>query len=264
MANKKAQVNVEESDIDDIKYLGKQEGKNRPILVSFSRTITKKKIFNNLGNLNDILKYTNSSSIVCVYETWSTTLPNIYFSKTQEIIYSQATRVAERGRARGGIMIVLDRNVYRMENLIINENFVIVRIISCNLIFILCVVYISPSICVNTILDCLCESFILISNKFPNDPFFIGGDFNCRIGNLNQIYENFIINNNNLYCYRKSCDLEVGKRGRQLIVYMENSGYMVINGRSVSDFPANYTYVGTVEKSVIDLVWCDLKATQLI
>ena len=48
---KEAEVNVEERDIDDIKYLGKQEGKNRPILVSFSRTITKKKIFNNVKKI---------------------------------------------------------------------------------------------------------------------------------------------------------------------------------------------------------------------
>lgn len=45
---------------------------------------------------------------------------------------------------------------------------------------------------------------------------------------------------------------------------MESNGYVVLNGRTMNDSPANFTFVNNIGKSTIDLVWCNLVSLQTI
>lgn len=57
---------------------------------------------------------------------------------------------------------------------------------------------------------------------------------------------------------RDSLDLKSDGRGEKLLSLMETSGLILINGRTESDCPANYTFVNKNGKSIIDLFWSNL------
>lgn len=52
--------------------------------------------------------------------------------------------------------------------------------------------------------------------------------------------------------------MKLNTRGRTLVKFMEISDFILLNGRSSGDTPANYTFVGPQDFSVIDLVWCSI------
>jgi hypothetical protein len=82
------------------------------------------------------------------------------------------------------------------------------------------------------------------------------GDMNGRFGLLNQIPEIAPgINNKNLSDTRESNDRKINKRGELLNETFEFFGYKLLNGRSKGDNPANFTFVGSQGKSVIDVAW---------
>ncbi|GLV40249.1 hypothetical protein CBL_07155 [Carabus blaptoides fortunei] len=72
---------------------------------------------------------------------------------------------------------------------------------------------------------------------------FKPGDFNSRMGELNQGHEDQFTYTN-LSATRKSMDPAINKRRKDLTELFENEGLMVINRRTPSDFPANCTYIG--------------------
>ena len=53
-------------------------------------------------------------------------------------------------------------------------------------------------------------------------------------------------------------------RGRDLTEFMEDNFFILLNGRTPGDSPANFTYVGPKGNSVIDLVWCSSRATEVV
>ena len=68
-----------------------------------------------LNNIIDIKEIVNSRSIVCLSETWSISQPSIISPTneyTQQVLYSPAERSEERGRAKGGIAVISNKNIY--------------------------------------------------------------------------------------------------------------------------------------------------------
>jgi len=74
----------------------------------------------------------------------------------------------------------------------------------------------------------------------------IGGDFNIRTGELGNIEEAGIA--------RRSKDKTVGNGGRNLIDWVQNKGWYVLNGTCRGDWEGEYTYVGARGSTVIDYV----------
>jgi len=81
-----------------------------------------------------------------------------------------------------------------------------------------------------------------------NSVVIIGGDFNIRVGELGNIKEAGIE------------DKTVRNGGRNLIHWVQNRGWYVLNGTSRGDWEGEYTYVGTRGSTVIDYVIVNEKA----
>lgn len=137
-----------------------------------------------------------NSDIVCVNETWATDDPSILISNyfpDCDVIYSKATKTATRGRARGGLLVVYNKNKYSTENLFINEECVFVKFVSRNFKFIIGFIYTSPTSDFDSFLATLDFQISQISFKFFDTPIYLGGDFNFRMGNLNQLSNEIIL-----------------------------------------------------------------------
>lgn len=106
-----------------------------------------------------------------------------------DLIDSPAVRTAERGRASGGLLIALNTSKYKYKTIKITEQLinVEVKINSNNFNFILGVIYLKPDSNIELFCAEFNEIIILINNNYPNSPLIIGGDFNVRIGDLNQV-----------------------------------------------------------------------------
>uniref|UniRef100_T1I9R7 Endo/exonuclease/phosphatase domain-containing protein n=1 Tax=Rhodnius prolixus TaxID=13249 RepID=T1I9R7_RHOPR len=125
-----------------------------------------------------------------------------------------------------------------------------------NDVLILGTVYLKPDIAFEVIIQDLNREFIDFRLNYGECGIIFGGDFNSRLGESN-ILDNHIFEGTCFKGCRQSADKEVNRKGTLLTEVMENNGLFVCNGRSYSDFPANYTFIGPQGKSVIDLVWLD-------
>ena len=103
------------------------------------------------------------------------------------------------------------------------------------------------------------EALEFLTINFPNTGIYIGGDFNCRIGELNQLNEGITSPFNEYISHkRNSDDKQVNARGKKLLNFMEDFGLLVLNGRTLSDNIATFTHLSRNGNSVIDLAWCNL------
>lgn len=72
---------------------------------------------------------------------------------------------------------------------------------------------------------------MLILQDFPNVLLVVGGDFNCRLYNLNQLDPN-IVGNSSLFATRTSLDNDTDKRGKLLLDVIELNGFVLLHGRT--------------------------------
>ena len=99
-------------------------------------------------------------------------------------------------------------------------------------------------------LDCV---LLKLLESFPNDLVIIGGDFNARIGPLNQLEPESMHDHSTFSPARVSLDITLNKIGPLLVECLERHGLVNLNGRSISDNPAKITYCRAVGRSVNDL-----------
>ena len=130
--------------------------------------------------------------------------------------------------------------------------------------FILGLVYISPLTDIISVLSSLKEKLNIISQKYVDCSIIIGGDFSGRVGDKNNHIDENMLFNLDITCNRISRDLFQNKRGKILLESMEDSGFFILNGRSMSDSPANFTNISPLGCSVIDQVWVNGKALDFV
>ena len=118
--------------------------------------------------------------------------------------------------------------------------------------------YFNPTVNLNSSLAELNENLNTLSNMYPNDMILVGGDFNCRVSNQNEIDNELILKFSRLSKHRYSVDTILNSRGKQLIESMENNGMILLNGRALSDNPAQFTHISPLGSSVIDLAWINI------
>lgn len=80
-----------------------------------------------------------------------------------------------------------------------------------------------------------------IKDLFPHLPLIKGGDFNCRIGVLNQLEDSIFLNCNNFYAQRSSSDNFLSYKRKKLESFMGDNRFCVLNGRAGGDSPAQMT-----------------------
>ncbi|KAL1446469.1 hypothetical protein WDU94_013968 [Cyamophila willieti] len=99
-------------------------------------------------------------------------------------------------------------------------------------------------------------------NNLNAQEEIISGDFNCRISDT--YLDESPAEDLGLLSHRVSLDELSNTRGDALVEFMESWGLINLNGRTEGDIPGQFTYISTLGKSVIDLVWCNLQFCQLV
>lgn len=196
---------------------------------------------------------------MCLSETWCTegiTLPA--WTADFAVVQTYASKKKNKGHARGGIIILLDKNIYKFTLIDQNQDFIAVKITNtnANLQFILITVYLGPSIDFNTAIGNLNSYIALILKHYPHIPLYIGGDFNSRVGSLNSLQKYVLGNSDNAQETRVSLDPVINGRGRKIIESFENNSMIILNGRYPGDYPGQFTYHGERGFTVIDLAAC--------
>ena len=198
--------------------------------------------------------------IVIIAETWMDTLPN--FNDTLKskfsIIYSKACRTSGRGRLSGGL-IMFCSNRFELICLDICKHWIFVRISLNNCSLVLGGLYLSPSDDARRLFDDLSEFLVSVDS----DRLLIMSDLNSRIGEGNRIDE-MILSGCSVSASRTSRDKTLNTIGLACLGFLSACGLLVLNGRTVSDAPANFTFVGHNGKSVIDLMLINLTLADFV
>lgn len=221
------------------------------------------------SEVNEILEH----DIIIMYETWLVNEVKSDIFKNYMSISCNATKEKSKGRASGGVIIMINRDLIRNESdlKIIDKchMWIFLELKNFANCIIIGAVYISPGKNDEVCIELFEESLVSVTERSENAHIYILGDFNARVGELNQLNQLRGDENNPLACtnldiVRRSSDKKVTKRGTLLTEVMEASGMLLINGRSFSDSPAQFTSVHTNGKSVIDLLWVNSQIWDLI
>ena len=114
------------------------------------------------------------------------------------------------------------------------------------------VVYIPPDDSggkVDLLLDELVADIIEFGRK---GKVMVVGDFNARMGELNNVIAGVNITEEDRTYPRTSSDLVVNSRGRKILFRMNSAGMILLNGLSAKAEPTSWQQPGN---SVIDLMW---------
>ena len=105
----------------------------------------------------------------------------------------------------------------------------------------------------------------------PAQLHIIAGDFNARVGKLNQLEDEDVLPNPTWTPERQSKDENVCDRGETLMEFFDEIDYVVLNGRSTSDECGDLTFISQSVQSthkscgsVIDLCCVNLSSLDSI
>lgn len=155
-------------------------------------------------------------------------------------------------------MYFYQERVYCTKNDFKNEQGIIMLVEGFKQNFIIGLFYFSP--CLN---DDYCFGILALALEQVealnfNCPIIVGGDFNGRVGDLNQVDETVLSGLKvNLTGVRKTMDGKINARGRSLVEFFEERSFLLLNGISIDDNPARFTYCGQQGNSTVDLVFCN-------
>lgn len=124
-------------------------------------------------------------------------------------------------------------------------------------------IYLPPSSDFNTEMNDINGIINSIKLMYPTTAIIIGGDFNARVSNLSQLDENITFGNPYVTPHRNSFDPEPINMGKKVNELMECINFILLNGRTTNDSPAQYTLIFPRGSSVIDLVWTNLNGLSI-
>lgn len=123
---------------------------------------------------------------VFVCETWLTeeiSTPVHFQQRGFSSVQSCGSKPTAQGRPSGGLMCLYNRNFYELDNILLNKNFIMLRIVKLNLIIVF--VYLNFEFNFCDLLHEVSERVSKLLNKFGNAKVIYCGDFDARVGNLN-------------------------------------------------------------------------------
>ena len=177
------------------------------------------------------------------------------FDPDFEILVLFATCNHEKGRGSGGLVVLLRGKTFKSKLIRKCANFIAfsAQHIATDEKYTCVFCYFPPGEDNNaatiTLLSELCQDISLSCNN----NVFIFGDLNAKIGYLNQLDDN-LVDSSCINASRLTSSDELCTRGVALVDLLESYGFCTLNGRSISDSPANYTYVDK-GCSIIDTAW---------
>ena len=87
--------------------------------------------------------------------------------------------------------------------------------------------------------------------------FVLGRDFNSKIG-FDNCASVDAVEEMNLPDFGVSENDVTNSRGSLILYFMEENGYLVLNGRSLNDEKGRFIYVCSNRESVIGHIWVDI------
>lgn len=124
-------------------------------------------------------------------------------------------------------------------------------------------IYVKPLIDFSPFLEKLQSLLDKIESAYGNDLIIIGGDFNSRVGSGDSLHPD-LLDDSILFPDARSSDVYICPRGKMLIDFMASNEFILLNGRTPGDRPANWTYLSHLGTSVIDLVFVKASHIDLI
>ncbi|CAG5100641.1 Protein of unknown function [Cotesia congregata] len=202
-----------------------------------------------------------NSTIIAACETWITKPYSPTFLVNYNIYWSNAIRNHSVGRASGGLITAINAN-YRSFLVEDSPWWIFNKVIIGSTVLILGSLYLRKCLDLRFLLDMLQEVLDGIKSTHTDDTFIIGGDLNARVGSLSpwpeELFSGLPLNSSVTTTDELICD-----RGRLLMDFMLENDFVLLNGRTAGDSPAQPTYdnLGT---SIINLVWTDISSLHLI
>lgn len=164
--------------------------------------------------------------------------------------WSNAIREHSVGRASGGLITAI-RKIHNAEVLESTPWWIFNKVQMSNTTIIIGSVYFLKSIEIQQLLELLQDSIDYLRESQQFDILLIGGDMNFKVGLAEmwpEIFTGATLNDS-----MTTTDHTVRERGHKLLGFMTENNFILINGRSASDFSAQPTFDerGT---SIIDLI----------
>lgn len=169
-------------------------------------------------------------------------------------VWSPAIKMQAKGRASGGIVMLVNKKcgepvlLHRSENWVFIKTLISGKVIIFGTIYFIPVVDIEPAL---ELLESLLDSF---NESYPGVQIVLGGDFNAHIG-AEGIIDNEFLAGVNLRKDRIVVDQSVCPRDKLISEFMEDNNFFCLNGRSVSDTPGKITFLATTGRSIVDFIW---------
>ncbi|CAG5100696.1 Similar to LINE-1 retrotransposable element ORF2 protein (Homo sapiens) [Cotesia congregata] len=212
----------------------------------------------------EILLNFKEGTIINISETWrterKTSLPSALNSFNK--IWSPAIKDKTLGRPSGGLVSLMNNDL--QHRILSSSRWWLIFLVTLNKVkVIIASIYFNPSCNLDSVLEelNLVLDDILLSTVF--DVFVIGGDFNARLGLLNEV-DPECTESTRISTSRKSMDKKITPRGSRLNNFMEEHGFVLLNGRCQPDTSGNFTFFGPQGLSVVDLAWVNLAGVDLI
>lgn len=223
-------------------------------------------LFWNVHGIDNFLHDYNSFlgfAFLCLSETWLSSQfknPPTFFSD-YNCYFSNATKEKIKGRPSGGLLTLCKKSF--VTEVVASCEFWSFHLVKVSPSLIIGSIYFKPSIELDKILENLASVLEDLKFKYDNHMIVIGGDFNCRVGSLDQCINEFT-EYSQLFKYRSSTDKVHNTKGSKLMSFMDENSFLLLNGRTISDNPANFTFVSPVGMSVNDLIWTDVDLLTLV
>lgn len=236
---------------------------HRNIVKYHNNNIGIRVLFYNIEGIRRLLNFQSmdieemcKSHIIGLYETWSETDIKISFLSKYSFINSHARRHFNVGRSSGGLVLCYRNDLLKLKEKIFSNDFVIIsRFEYKKTHIIIMLVYIPPKNEFDQIVNELYHHVKEIQDKYPNDIFIVGGDFNARVADMDQVCCNSITEWGSNRSDRLSLDKKHNTRGQKLMDVMNDNSMIILNGRAKNDSPANFTFCNSFGQSAIDLVF---------
>lgn len=203
----------------------------------------------------------SGSDIIAACETWLTHSYTPGYLRNFDTYWSEALREHAVGRASGGLMTAINKK-HESSLIVFSPWWIFNEIKLGSSIIILGSVYLRKCLDLKYLLDLLQGAIDDIKETRHFDVFIIGGDMNARVGMLNP-WPTDLFTGYQLYDIFRSTDDFTCERGRRVMEFMVENNFVLINGRSISDSPAQPTFDSS-GSSIIDLVWIDISSLHVV
>lgn len=199
------------------------------------------------------------STGICLNETWTTNLPHLRgFLEDYDGVWVNGTKSEGiPGYASGGLASLFKKNELTTTTIKTCDTWIVTKSIIDDLVLIICSVYFKPSADFVKLIDNLGTLLNELTTVFPEALLIIGGDFNCRMGEIGYLPEE-ITEGISIFNKRQSLDKTLNKKGNILNDTMADYGFALLNGRSRSDRIGQFTFCS--EKKTVQ----SIKMVQLV